>query len=98
MSIAPAVFAQASSPVDSSVLVRPTFDTGNSAVNANFQYIAHPPMRPVAASEPTTVRGSHRGHRGQTGATGSSGMTNDASTTPLPQMPADASPDAPGSH
>ncbi|MBB5470781.1 hypothetical protein HDG32_006935 [Paraburkholderia sp. CI2] len=93
MSIGPMAFAQASSPVSSSAFIHRSFDTGNSAVNENFQYIAHPPMRPVAASEPTVVRSSHRGHRGQTGATGSG--TNNAAAVPLPQMPADAPSNAP---
>jgi hypothetical protein len=50
MSIGPTAFAQASSPVSSSVFIHRSFDTGNSAVNENFQYIAHPPLHPVAAS------------------------------------------------
>ncbi|MGF6603110.1 hypothetical protein P3T23_007863 [Paraburkholderia sp. GAS448] len=92
MSIGPTAFAQASSPVSSSVFIHRSFDTGNSAVNENFQYIAHPPMHPVAASEPTVARGGHRGRRGQTGTTGSG--TNDAGAAPLPQMPTDASSNA----
>jgi predicted NBD/HSP70 family sugar kinase len=92
MSIGPTAFAQASSPVSSSVFIHRSFDTGNNAVNENFQYIAHPPMRPVAASEPAVARGAHRGRRGQTGTTGSG--TNDTGAAPRPQMPTDASSNA----
>lgn len=99
MSIGQAAFAQASSPVTSSVFVHRSFDTGNSAVNQNFQYITHPPVHPVAASEPAVARGSHAGRRGRAGTTGStaatSGGTADTPAVPLPQMPADASSNAP---
>ncbi|WGY70267.1 hypothetical protein KEC55_24790 [Burkholderia cepacia] len=99
MFIVPAAFAQASAPVTSSVFVHPPYDTGNSAINENFQYITHPPMRPVAASEPAVVRGAHRGRRGQTGSTNAAGATsggsNSGAAVPLPQMPADGSSAAP---
>jgi hypothetical protein len=92
MSIGPTAFAQASSPVTSSVFVHRSFDTGNSAINENFQYITHPPVRPVAASEPTVTRSAHRGRRGQMGGAGSG--TSSTTAVPLPQMPTDASPSA----
>lgn len=99
MFVVPAAFAQASAPVVSSVFVHPQYDTGNSAINENFQYIAHPPMRPIAASEPAVVRGSHRGRRGQSGTTGTPGATgggsNNTAAVPLPTMPADGSSGAP---
>jgi len=98
MSIGAGAFAQASAPVSSSVFVHRTFDTGNSAINENFQYIAHPPARPVAASAPTAPRASHRGRRGQLGQTGQTAGTgsgtNDAAAIALPQMPADSSANA----
>ncbi|MFD1557544.1 hypothetical protein ACFSHT_18260 [Paraburkholderia silviterrae] len=92
--IATTAFAQASSPVTSSVFVHHSFDTGNSAINENFQFIAHPPMRPVAASAPTVTRSPHRGRRGQAGATGS-GANDTATAVPLPQVPADGTTNAP---
>jgi hypothetical protein len=94
MLIGPTAFAQASSPVTSSVFVHRSFDTGNSAINENFQFIAHPPVHPVAASAPSAGRSSHRGRRGQMATTGSS--TNDAATAvPPSQMPMDSSSNAP---
>ncbi|MEN2468917.1 hypothetical protein [Burkholderia sp. GS2Y] len=99
MFVVPAAFAQASAPVVSSVFVHPQYDTGNSAINENFQYIAHPPMRPIAASEPAVVHGSHRGRRGQSGTTGTpsatGGGSNNTAAVPLPTMPADGSSGAP---
>ncbi|WP_175997726.1 hypothetical protein [Burkholderia stabilis] len=90
MTTLPAAFAQASAPVTSSVFVHPPYDTGNSAINENFQYIAHPPIRPVAASAPTAVHGSHRGRRGQAGTTSAAGGGgNNTAAVPLPTMPAD---------
>ncbi|CAB3802638.1 hypothetical protein LMG28688_05604 [Paraburkholderia caffeinitolerans] len=94
MLIGTTAFAQASSPVTSSVFVNHSFDTGNSAINENFQFIAHPPMRPVAASAPTVARSPHRGRRGQTGTTGI-GANDTATAVPLPQMPADGATNAP---
>lgn len=88
MTIAPAAVAQARAPVNSSVFVHP-YDTGDSTINDNFQYIAHPPLRQVAASEPAAVRSSHRGRRGQAGAASATGGgTNNAAAVPLPTMPA----------
>ncbi|WP_175845634.1 hypothetical protein [Burkholderia arboris] len=92
MSVMPAAFAQASAPVTSSVFVHQPYETGNSAINENFQYIAHPPIRPVAASAPTVSHGAHRGRRGQAGGTnaaGASGGGTSSNTTamPLPPMP-----------
>ncbi|RXV68941.1 hypothetical protein D1006_27950 [Burkholderia stabilis] len=99
MFVVPAAFAQASAPVVSSVFVHPQYDTGNSAINENFQYIAHPPMRPIAASEPAVVHGTHRGRRGQSGTTGTPSATgsgsNNTAAVPLPTMPADGSSGAP---
>ncbi|MBN3839398.1 hypothetical protein [Burkholderia sp. Ac-20349] len=94
MSAMPSAFAQASEPVASSVFVHRSYDTGNSAINDNFQYIAHPPIRPVAASAPPVARGAHRGRRGQTGTTNSAGATGSGANSaaiPLPTMPADGS-------
>ncbi|MDR8729645.1 hypothetical protein FEQ05_02077 [Burkholderia pseudomultivorans] len=87
MFVAPMAFAQASAPVTSSVFVHRPYDTGNSAIDANFQYIAHPPVRPVAASEPAVVRGSRRGRRGQAGAASTTG--SGTASAPLPPMPSD---------
>jgi hypothetical protein len=99
MFIVPAAFAQAGAPVTSSVFVHPPSDTGNRAINENFQYIAHPPIRPVAASEPAVAHGAHRGRRGQAGSANAAGATsggsNSAAAVPLPQMPADGSSGAP---
>ncbi|VWC34704.1 hypothetical protein BLA23254_06562 [Burkholderia lata] len=94
VSAMPRAFAQASEPVTSSVFVHRAYDTGNGAINDNFQYIAHPPIRPVAASAPPVARGAHRGRRGQTGTTNSAGATGSGSNSaaiPLPTMPADGS-------
>jgi hypothetical protein len=80
-------FAQASAPVTSSVLVQRPFDSGNSAVNENFQYIAHPPVRPVAPVETPVARGSHRGRRGQSATTdGGTNQSADA-TANAPAAP-----------
>ncbi|WP_423382082.1 hypothetical protein [Burkholderia sp. LMG 32019] len=98
VSAVPAAFAQASEPVTSSVFVHRSYDTGNSAINENFQYIAHPPIRPVAASAPPVAHGAHRGRRGQAGTTNSAGATGGGSNSaavPLPTMPTDASSGAP---
>ncbi|VWC58234.1 hypothetical protein BLA18110_00639 [Burkholderia lata] len=102
MSTMPPAFAQASEPVTSSVFVHRSYDTGNSAINENFQYIAHPPIRPVATSAPPVTRGAHRGRRGQTGTTNSAGATggganngSNSAAMPLPTMPADGSSGAP---
>lgn len=98
MSAMPPAFAQASESVTSSVFVHRSYDTGNSAINENFQYIAHPPIRPVAASAPPVVRGAHRGRRGQTGTTNSAGATGsgaNSAAVPLPTMPADGASGAP---
>ncbi|VWM08960.1 hypothetical protein BLA6992_03262 [Burkholderia lata] len=98
VSAMPPAFAQASEPVTSSVFVHRSYDTGNSAINENFQYIAHPPIQPVAASAPPVARGAHRGRRGQTGTTNSAGATGSGSNSaaiPLPTMPADGPSGAP---
>ncbi|WP_152601708.1 hypothetical protein [Burkholderia paludis] len=98
MFVMPAAFAQASEPVTSSVFVHRSYDTGNSAINDNFQYITHPPVRPVAASAPTATHGGHRGRRGQTGATNTastSGSGTDSAAIPLPALPAQAPSGAP---
>lgn len=94
MSIGPMVFAQASTPVTSSVFVHHSYDTGNGAINDNFSFIAHPPARPAEVSAPAAVRGSHRGRRGQTGAAGG-GTNAEPTAVPLPQMPAEASSNPP---
>ncbi|MBY4868939.1 MULTISPECIES: hypothetical protein [Burkholderia] len=86
----PTAFAQDSAPVTSSVFVHQPYDTGNSAINENFQYIAHPPIRPVTVSAPTVVHGGHRGRRGQAGATGApGGGAGNEAAVPLPTMPTD---------
>ncbi|WP_175780744.1 hypothetical protein [Burkholderia anthina] len=83
-------FAQDSAPVTSSVFVHQPYDSGNSAINDNFQYIAHPPIRPVTVSTPTVVHGGHRGRRGQAGATSTpSGGSGNEAAVPLPTMPTD---------
>ncbi|ALX14212.1 hypothetical protein P350_21825 [Burkholderia cepacia JBK9] len=92
MSVVPAAFAQASAAVTSSVFVHQPYDTGNSAIDDNFRYISHPPIRPVAASEPTVAHGAHRGRRGQAGSTNAAGASgggasNNTAAMPLPQMP-----------
>ncbi|MGS0894568.1 hypothetical protein ACVBGC_18860 [Burkholderia stagnalis] len=90
MAIAPAALAQASAPVTSSVFVHQPYDSGNSAINQNFQYIAHPPIQPVAASTPPVPHGGHRGRRGQANtANTTDGGTNNPAAIPLPRMQAD---------
>jgi uncharacterized membrane protein YgcG len=81
--LASPVFAQSSAPVTSSVFVHPaTEDTGgeSAAINDNWKFITNPPAHPVAASEPSSSGGSHRGKRGR-GMSGSGGSGGSGSSS-----------------